>query len=287
MTPKNHCACVVRLIQVLFRLQDTVDPTRYRDTLLVHHRTRLSVFIQRSEATFQPIEILFPYTRPVSPRARCQTVVARQCICQNTQVGCALYVTVATEDVGTTTCNTHVTQRQLEHTVCTCVVVTVGVLSTTHTPDNCTWTVVRQSASNTLELRTRSAGYTLNLCRVPALNLFTDVIHAVDTSTDELFIFPVILEDVPENTPDQRNVCAGTETHVLVSMGCGTGESWVTYDHRCVVLFFRFEDMQQRHRMRFGWVTPDQEDRFRLVNIVVGVGHRTVTPGIRYTCHRS
>ena len=39
--------------------------------------------------------------------------------------------------------------------------------------------------------------------------------------------------------------------------------------------------------MRFRWVTTDQEDCLRLVNVIVRVGHRTITPSIRDARYRS
>ena len=57
-------------------------------------------------------------------------------------------------------------------------------------------------------------------------------------------------------------------------------------DQRRIVFFLGFQKMQQRHRMRFGRVSADQKDRPRIVNVVVGVCHRSVAPGVGNTCDR-
>ena len=69
-------------------------------------------------------------------------------------------------------------------------------------------------------------------------------------------------------------------------MGGGARETRVADNQRRVVLFLGFEKMQQRHRVRFRRVTTDQEDRFRVVDIVVRIGHRTVAPGVGYAGNR-
>ena len=66
----------------------------------------------------------------------------------------------------------------------------------------------------------------------------------------------------------------------------GAGEARVADNQRRVVFFLGFEKMQQRHRVRFRRVTTDQEDRFRVVDIVVRIGHRTVAPGVGYAGNR-
>ncbi len=49
---------------------------------------------------------------------------------------------------------------------------------------------------------------------------------------------------------------------------------------------YLIEDVLQRNRVRFGRVGTDHQYRLGKVNIVVGIGHSAIAPGIRYTCDR-
>ena len=142
----------------------------------------------------------------MSPGASRQAIVAGQGIGQYTQVSSALNVVVATEDVGAAARSAHVTQCQLQHTVGAGVVVAVGVLGTTHAPDDRARAVVRQGTSDALKLCSRHTGYTLDFLRVPFLYFLPDVVHAVHPGADELLVFPAVLKDVPQQAPDQRDV---------------------------------------------------------------------------------
>ncbi|EFO30422.1 hypothetical protein TRICHSKD4_4013 [Roseibium sp. TrichSKD4] len=204
---------------------------------------------------------------------------------KNTKVCCALHVVVATENVGTATSFTHVAECKLQHAVSAGVVVAVCMLCTTHAPDNGARTVVGKCASNALELRPRNTGNALNLFGIPLGNFFLDLVHTPDALANELFIFPAIFKDVPENTPNQSNVGARTEPDIFGRVSCGPGEPRVTNDHRGVVFFLRLQKVQQRYRVRFSGVAADHEDGPRIVDVVVGVGHRAVAPGVGNTCN--
>ena len=69
-------------------------------------------------------------------------------------------------------------------------------------------------------------------------------------------------------------------------MGGRAGKARITDDKRRIVLFFGFEYVQQRHRMRFGRVASNQEDRLGVVNIIVAVSHGTVAPCVGHTGNR-
>src|SRR5207244_2706144 len=71
VAPEDHAANVRILIDVLVLFEHAVDPARHRDAGLDHHRGR-------GELILQPLEIDVPHLRPVRPRARRETVVARQ-----------------------------------------------------------------------------------------------------------------------------------------------------------------------------------------------------------------
>ena len=117
------------------------------------------------------------------------------------QIGRTLNVAVATEDVCTTTRCAHISKCQLQDTVGACIIVTVTVLCATHAPNYRTRAVVGQGPRNTAQLLTRSPCHTFYFFWVPLADFILDLIHAPNTCADELFIFPSIFKDVPQNTP--------------------------------------------------------------------------------------
>ncbi len=179
----------------------------------------------------------------MGPGASGQTIIAGQSVGEHAQVGSTLNVVVPPEDVGATASNAHVAQCQLENAVGPGVVVTIGVLGTTHAPNNGTRAVVDQSAGHTLELSARSAGYTLDFFRIPAFYFLTNLIHAPHPGADELFVFPTVFENVPKYAPDQRNVGARTKTDELIGVRGSACETRIADDERCVILFLRLKHM--------------------------------------------
>ena len=197
-----------------------------------------------------------------------------------------MHIVVAAEDVGAAARCAHVAQSQLQDAVSAGVVVAVGVLRPTHTPDHGAGTVVGQRPGHATQLLTGGTGHTLDFFGRPFGNFGLDLIHPPDTGADELFVFPTVLEDVPQNAPNQRHVRTGTEADIFIGMcGCA-GEPRVAHDHGGVVLLFRFEQVEKRHRVRLGRVAADDEDGLGVVDVVVRVRHRTIAPGVCNTGHR-
>ena len=289
MAPHHHRPCVIGLRDVFLVFQNTVDPATDRNTGHIHHRNVVLTFVGIGglrEAAFQPIQIFLPDACPVGPRTCCKAIVAGQGIGQNAKVGCALYVVVTTEDVCATTGCTHVAKCQLQHTVSACVVVAVGVLGTTHTPDHGAGTVVGQRTRNPLKLRARRAGDALDLFGVPLGDFFLDLVHAPHAGADELFVFPAVFKDVPQDAPDQGNVRTRTEADIFVGVGCGARETRVADDQRRVVLFLGLQHVKQGNRVRLGGVATDDKDRTAVVDVVVRVCHGAVAPCVRNARNR-
>mmetsp|Transcript_29686 Transcript_29686/g.58842 ORF Transcript_29686/g.58842 Transcript_29686/m.58842 type:complete len:626 (+) Transcript_29686:852-2729(+) len=198
MPPKHHGPHLVRVVHVLGVLKDTIDPARDGNTRQVLKRLFLAVDSGgRGELTAQPFGIFLPNARPVGPGPSRQTVIAWQRVGQNTKVRGTLHVVVAAEDVGAATGRAHVAKGKLQDAVGAGVVVAVGVLRATHTPDHGAGAVVGQSTGHTAQLGPRGTGHTFDFFRGPLGDLFLDLVHAPDTGADELFVFPTVFEDVP------------------------------------------------------------------------------------------
>ncbi len=205
---------------------------------------------------------------------------------QDTKVRRALHVVMAAEDVRAAAGCAHVAKGQLQHAVSARVVVAVGVLGAAHAPDHGAGAVIRHSPRNALQLRAWRAGDTLNFFRRPLRNFFLNLVHAPDAGADELFILPPVVEDVPEDAPDQGDVCAGPEPHIFVGMGRRAGKARVADDQRRVVFFLGFQDVQQRDGVRLSRVAANHKDRLGIVDVVVGVGHGAVAPCVRNARNR-
>jgi hypothetical protein len=99
-----------------------------------------------------------------------------------------------------------------------------------------------------------------------------DLVHAVDALGDELLVLPAVLEDVPQDAPDHRDVGAGAEADVVGGMGRGAGEARVDDDDVGALLFLAGQDVLQRHRVRLGRVRAHEDHGLRIADVVVAVG---------------
>ena len=277
MTPEDHGPNVVRLVHIGGVFQNAVDPAADRDAGLGHQAAVALAF----KLPFQPVEIFFPDAGPVRPRTRGEAVVARQRVAEDAEVRCALHVVMAAEDVRAAARHAHVAQRKLKHAVGAGVVVAVGVLRAAHAPDHGARPVVRHGPRHAAQLRARRAGHALHLFGVPFRDFLADLVHAPDAGADKLLVLPPVVEDVPEDAPDQRDVGAGPEPHIFVGMGRRAGEARIADDQRGVVFFLGLQHVQQRDGMRLRRVAADDEDGLGIVDVVVGVGHGAVAPCVR------
>jgi len=240
VAPEHHHPGVVRLLQVFLGFQNAVDPTGHGNAGLVDHHAVLAVGAcarHHREPTLQPVQFLFPDARPVGPRTIAEPVIAGQRIGEHAQIGRALHIVMAAEDVGAAAGRAHVAKGQLQDAVGAGVVVAVGVLGAAHAPDQRGGTVLRHRAGNAVQLRTWHARDLLDFLRRPFRHFGADLIHAPDAALDELLVLPAVLEDVVEDAPDQRHVGARPEAHILVGMRRGAREAWIENDQRSVVFF--------------------------------------------------
>ena len=206
MAPVEHGADVGALLDEIGVLQHTIHPAGDRDAVVVHRQ--LAVVGLVVETGLDPLVIHIPHPGPVLPGALFQPVVAGQGVGGDAKVGGALHVVVTTEDVGARPALAHVAEGQFEDAVSAGVVVACGVLGTAHAPDHATGAVVGQQLGGIVHLLFVKTGHPLHFRRGPARHLFLHLVHAIDTGADELFIFPAVLEDVPEHAPDKGDVGA-------------------------------------------------------------------------------
>ena len=287
MPPEDHAAHLVRIVHIGGVFKHPVNPARNRNAGHRHQVLVLAVLVlDDGKAALDIVDIGFPDAGPMAPGTGAQAIITRQGMRQHAQICGALHIVMATENIGSAARLAHVAQRQLQDAIGARVVVAIGMLRATHAPDDGTGTILGQRARYAPELRAGNAGNMLNLLRIPIGDFAADLIHAPDTLADELFVLPAIFKNVPKDAPNERHIGARTKTHIFVGMGCRTGKARVTDDHRRIVLLFRLQQVKKRNRMGFGRVAANDEYRPGIVNVVIGVCHRSVAPGVGNTCNR-
>ena len=220
------------------------------------------------------------------PRAGRDAVVARQRVGVGTDVGRALHVVVAAEDVGATARHADVAQRELQDARRAHDRVAGRVLGLAHAPNDGRRPVLGHHLGDLVNAGFGNARDFLDLVRRPlGQALLADLVHAVDAVVDVLLVLPAVLEDVMQHPEQEGDVAARADADVLVGLRRGAREPRVDDDHPAAGLL-GMQHVQQRHRMRLGGVAADVHRALAVLHVVVRVGHRAVAPGIGYAGDR-
>src|SRR5262245_25549733 len=215
-----------------------------------------------------------------------QAVVERQSDDIEPDVGRALYVVVAAEDVRPHAGTTDIAGGQQRNAARTNVGGTHRMLGLSHRPDQGRRFFLGELLGDALELFTRHAADALDLLRRPLLDLLAHVVHAVDTLLDELLVLPTVLEDVPQHAPQNGNVSPRPHTYVLGRVGGGARQARIDDDEISSVKLLAFEQMLQGDRMRFGGIAAEEDERLGVADVGVAVGHGAVAPRVGYAGDR-
>ncbi len=283
----EHRLNVVLLAYVLPVEERGVEPPGRWNAGRVHRGRDLAV--RRGglvEAIDEPLIVDLPDARPVAPGAFDQAVVERQRHDIEAEIGGALHIGVAAEDVGALTGAANIAGGQQQDAARAHVGRADRVLSLTHRPNQTRRLFSRKHLGDALELCARHAADALDFRRIPLLDRLADVVHPVDALFDELLVFPAVLEDVPEHSVDDRNVGTGTQPHIFRSMRGGAGEPRIGDDEVRAIELLAFEQMLERHWMRLGRITAEEEQSLRVADVGVAVSHRAVAPGIGHAGNR-
>ena len=269
----EHRPDVVLLGNLIFGQQNRVKPARQRNARRLHVGLRL-------EARLQPGVVRLPDARPMPPGAFDQAVVERQRHDIETDVGGALHVVVAAEDIGAVARTADIAGQQQRNATRPHVGGADRVLGLAHAPDQRRRLLRREHLGDAFELSARNAGYALNFLGRPLFYFLARVFEAVDALFDEFLVFPAVLEDVPHHPVEHRNVGARAEPNVFGGMRGGARQARIDDDDVRLVEFGAFNEMLQRHRMGFGRIAAHDDLRLRIPDVVEAIGHRAVAPGI-------
>ena len=209
-----------------------------------------------------------------------ETVVERQCRGIEPDIRGALHVVVAAKDVCPAAKTTDISRRKQKDAACPHVGGPHGVLGLAHAPDQCGWFFRREDLGDPLELFAWDAGNPLDLLRRPLRDLLTDLVHAIHALTDEFLVLPAVLEDVPQQAPDDRDIRARPDADIVRRVRGRPRHAGVDDDEIRPVELLAGEQMLQRNGMRLGRISAHDQERLGSADIVVAVGHRAVAPGI-------
>ena len=199
MTPEEDATQIALLVHSLWGFEHTVDPTRHSDARLRH----LPCIVARLD----PFEVHTPCASVVLPSTFSNTIVAGQRVGVGAHICGTLHVAVAAENVGTAAAHAHIAQGQLQNTGGAHHGVTNGVLGLTHTPHDGAWAAFVQHLGHFEDLLFLDAAGLFNSSRRPLRHdIGLDLVHAIHTVIDVLFIFPTVLEDVIEHTKQEGNI---------------------------------------------------------------------------------
>ncbi len=227
-----------------------------------------------------------PDARPVPPRALDEAVIKRQRHDIEAEVGRALHVGVAAENVGAGAGRADIAGGQQRDTERAHVGGADGVLGRAHAPDQRRRLLGREHLGDLFELRTGHAADLLDHVRRIFLDLLADVVHAVDALFDELLVLPAVLEDVPEHAVDHGNIGAGADAHVFGGVRRRTRHARIDHDHVGALHLLAFQHVLQGYRMRLGGIAAHDDDGLGVADVRVTVGHRAVAPGVGYAGDR-
>ncbi len=192
---------------------------------------------------------------------------------------------MATENIGPAARYADIAKRQLQQARGAHDRVADRVLGLAHAPNYRGRPVFRQRFGRLVDFRLRHAASLFHLVRGPLHHLVPDLVHAVHAVIDVLLVFPAVLEDVVHHPVQEGDIGAGTDTDVMIGLGRRAGVAWIDDDHLAAG-FLRMQNVQHRYRMRFRSIGADKHGRLRVLNIVVAVRHRAITPGIGDAGHR-
>ena len=278
MAEDHGCLDGIGLIHVLLVICHCVEPAGRGDAGHLHH-------LLVSKAREHVVVRHLPDARPMPPCTFDQAVIERQRGDIEPQIRRALHIGMAAEDIGARARSTDIAGGEQQDTGGPHIGGADGVLRLPHAPDQRRRLFLGKFLGDLLELLAGNAGEILDRLRIIFLHFSADLLHAVDAAGDEVLVLPAILEDVPENAPEHRNIAARTDTHIFIGMGRRAGHAGINDNHIRFVDLLAGEQMLQRDRMRFRRIAAHDDHGLGIADIVVGIGLRPVAPGIGHACH--
>ena len=269
----EHGPHIVFLVDLILRQQHGIEPPRQRNARRLHDLLGV-------EARLQPVVVDLPDARPMLPRAFGEAVVERQRHDIEADIGRALHVVVATENVGAHAGPADIAGEQQRDAACAHIGGADRVLGLAHAPDQRRRLLGGEHLRDALELLAGNAADALDLIRRPFLDFLADIVEAVDALLDEFLVLPAVLQDVPHHAVEHRNIGARTQPDIFGRMRRGSRQARIDDDEIRAVELGAFEQVLQRDRMRLGRIAAPDQNGLGIADVVEAVGHGAVAPGI-------
>src|SRR6185437_5817544 len=271
--PCTKTAHIVFLRDLILRQDRGVEPAGERDAGRFHDL----LFIETAD---QVVVVNFPDPRPVLPRAFGQPVVEGQRHDIEADVGRTLHVVVAAEDVRAGAGPADISGEQQKNAARAYVSGAHRVLRLTHAPDQRGWPLRGEHFRNALDLSAGNPGDSFHLFGIPFLHFLARILEAIDALADEFLVLPSVLDDVPHDSVQQRNVGAGPYPDIFGGVGRRPRQARIDDDDIGLLKLGSFDQVLQRHRVRFRRIAAHDDLGLGVADVGVTVGHRAVAPCI-------
>ena len=291
MPEYHHGADNVALVDLLLWKQDAVEPPGRGDpgrlhVLLAGPRRAPGLGRHFVEPALEVVVLDLPDASPMLPSRFRQAVIERQRGDIEPEIGRALHVGVAAENVGARPGLADVAREQQRDAGGAHVGRADRLLRLTHAPDQGGGLLLREFLGDALELLARNTGDALHFLRWVLLDLLQDLVHAVDTLRQEFLVLPAVLHDVPHHPHQHRDVGAGADAHVFGAVRGRAGEARIDDDEVRPVDFLSGQDVLHRDRVSLRRVAAHDDHGLGVAQVVVRVRLRSVTPRVGHARHR-
>ena len=167
------------------------------------------------EAGAHPVVVDLPDPAPMPPGLFGKAVIERQRRHIEAEIGGALHVGMAAENIGAAAGMTDIAGGEQQNAACADIRRAGGELGLAHRPDQRRRLLLGEDLGDVLDLRFGQAGDALDLVGRPLRDLLADFVDAVDALADEFLVLPAVLENVPEHPVDRRRCgCRGARGHI-------------------------------------------------------------------------
>ena len=200
----EHGPHIVFLLDLILRQQHRVEPPGERNARCLHDLLGV-------ETRLQPVVVDLPDASPMLPRAFGEAVVEGQRHDIEADIGRALHVVMAAENVGAGAGRADVAGEEERDAARAHVGGADRVLGLTHAPDQRRRLLGGEHLRDAFELLARHAADPLDFIRSPLFDFLAEIIEAVDALLDEFLVFPAVLDDVPHHAVEDRNIRPGAQ----------------------------------------------------------------------------
>ena len=168
---------------------------------------------------------------------------------------------MAAVNIGAAARYADIAEHELQDAGCAHDRVAIGMLRLAHRPDDRAGFVLGHGFGHIAHFGFLHAGHALDFIRRPFRGFFLYLFNAINARGDIVLVLPAVLEDMVHHAHQKRDIGAGANAVILVSLGCRPGEAGIDTNYFRAV-FLGMQGVQHRHGMRFRRVRAEKQYRF-------------------------